>query len=113
MDPTSACNMRCTGCWAAEYGHALNLSYEDICSIIDQGRELGCHVYIYTGGEPLVRKADLIRVCERYPDCDFMTWDMPVAVKCEKCGSTLFRKGSKLYCAKEGCGFEMPVPKKD
>ena len=34
-------------------------------------------------------------------------------VKCEKCGSTLFRKGSKLYCAKEGCGFEMPVPKKD
>ena len=43
---------------------------------------------------------------------DFMTWDMPVAVKCEKCGSTLFRKGSKLYCAKEGCDFEMPVPKK-
>ena len=42
-----------------------------------------------------------------------MTWDMPVAVKCEKCGSTLFRKGSKIYCAKEGCDFEMPVPKKD
>ena len=46
LDPTSACNLRCTGCWAAEYGHALNLSYEDICSIIDQGRELGVHVYI-------------------------------------------------------------------
>ena len=29
------------------------------------------------------------------------------------CGSTMFRKGSKLYCAKEGCGYEMPVPKKD
>lgn len=72
LDPTSACNLHCTGCWAAEYGHALNLSYEDICSIIDQGRELGCHVYIYTGGEPLVRKADLIRVCERYPDCVFL-----------------------------------------
>ena len=51
--------------------------------------------------------------CERYPDCDFMTWDTPVPTKCEKCGSTLFRKGSKLYCAKEGCGFEMPVPKKE
>ena len=72
LDPTSACNLHCTGCWAAEYGHALNLSYEDICSIIDQGRELGCHVYIYTGGEPLVRKADLIRICERYPDCVFL-----------------------------------------
>ena len=28
MDPTSACNMHCTGCWAAEYGHKQNLSYE-------------------------------------------------------------------------------------
>ena len=72
LDPTSACNLRCTGCWAAEYGHALNLSLEDICSIIDQGRELGCHIYIYTGGEPLVRKDDLIRICEKYPDCVFL-----------------------------------------
>ena len=67
-------------------------------------------------GRMLERKSAKGRIyygCERYPDCDFMTWDMPVAVKCEKCGSTLFRKGSKLYCAKEGCDFEMPVPKKD
>lgn len=72
LDPTSACNLHCTGCWAAEYGHALNLSYDDICSIIDQGRELGTHIYIYTGGEPLVRKNDLIRICEKYPDCAFL-----------------------------------------
>ena len=67
-------------------------------------------------GRLLERKSSKGRIyygCERYPDCDFMTWDMPVATKCEKCGSTLFRKGSKLYCAKEGCGFEMPVPKKE
>ena len=47
------------------------------------------------GGHMLVRKSAKGRIyygCERYPDCDFMTWDMPVAVKCEKCGSTLFRK---------------------
>ena len=67
-------------------------------------------------GRLLERKSSKGRIyygCERYPNCDFMTWDMPVATKCEKCGSTLFRKGGKLYCAKEGCGFEMPVPKKD
>ena len=60
LDPTSACNLRCTGCWAAEYGHKLNLAYEEIDSIICQGKELGVHIYIYTGGEPLVRKHDLI-----------------------------------------------------
>lgn len=72
LDPTSACNLHCTGCWAADYGHALNLSYEDIDSIITQGKELGVHIYIYTGGEPLVRKKDLIKLCEAHPDCAFL-----------------------------------------
>lgn len=72
LDPTSACNLHCTGCWAAEYGYKQNLSFEDIDSIITQGKELGCHMYIYTGGEPLVRKADLIRLCEKHQDCVFL-----------------------------------------
>lgn len=71
-DPTSACNLHCTGCWAAEYGHKLNLSYDDIDSIIEQGKALGTHVFIYTGGEPLVRKHDLIKLCEAHPDCAFL-----------------------------------------
>ncbi len=72
LDPTSACNLHCTGCWAADYGHKLNLSLDEIDSIITQGKELGVHVYIYTGGEPLIRKADLIELCERHPDCAFL-----------------------------------------
>ena len=72
LDPTSACNMHCTGCWAAEYGNQLNLSLETIDSIVRQGKELGTYMYIYTGGEPLVRKKDLIRICEMHPDCEFL-----------------------------------------
>lgn len=71
MDPTSACNLHCTGCWAAEYGNRLNLSYEDLDSIITQGKELGIYFYMMTGGEPLVRKADIIRLCEKHNDCAF------------------------------------------
>ena len=72
LDPTSACNLHCTGCWAAEYGNRLNLSFEEIDTIINQGKELGVYMYIYTGGEPLVRKADLIRLCEKHDDCVFL-----------------------------------------
>lgn len=71
MDPTSACNLHCTGCWAAEYGNRLNLTFEDMDSIIMQGKELGIHFYMMTGGEPLVRKADIIRLCEKHRDCAF------------------------------------------
>ena len=74
LDPTSACNLHCTGCWAAEYGNRLNLSLETIDSIIKQGKELGVYMYIYTGGEPLVRKADLIKICEMHPDCEFLSF---------------------------------------
>ena len=74
LDPTSACNLRCTGCWAAEYGNRLNLSIEEIDGIIHQGKELGVYMYIYTGGEPLVRKHDLIRLCEKHNDCVFLTF---------------------------------------
>jgi len=59
MDPTSACNLHCTGCWAAEYGNKLNLTLDELDSIIRQGKELGTYIYIYSGGEPLVRKNDL------------------------------------------------------
>ena len=74
IDPTSACNLHCTGCWAAEYGNKLNLSFDEIDSIIQQGKELGVYMYIYTGGEPLVRKADLIRLCEKHSDCQFLSF---------------------------------------
>lgn len=74
MDPTSACNMRCKGCWAAEYGHRNNLTYDEMADVISQGRELGTHLYMFTGGEPLIRKDDIIKLCEAYPDCAFLVY---------------------------------------
>ena len=74
VDPTAACNLKCTGCWAAEYGKTSQLSYDDLNKIITEGKELGTYVYLYTGGEPLMRKKDLIRICEENPDCLFITF---------------------------------------
>lgn len=74
MDPTSSCNLHCTGCWAAEYGDKMNLTFEEMDDIIRQGKEHGTYVYIYSGGEPLVRKKDLIRLCEKHDDCAFLAF---------------------------------------
>ena len=72
FDPTSACNLHCTGCWAAEYGKTLNLSFEDMDSLVSQAKELGTHNFFMTGGEPMVRKADIVKLCEKHSDCAFM-----------------------------------------
>ena len=74
MDPTSACNLHCTGCWAADYGNKLNMDYDTLDSIIEQGKKLGTYMYIYSGGEPLVRKDDIIKLCEKHDDCAFLAF---------------------------------------
>ncbi len=62
LDPTSGCNLHCIGCWSAEYGDKLNMDFNTLDSIITQGKELGIYFYVYSGGEPLVRKKDIIRL---------------------------------------------------
>ena len=89
LDPTSACNLHCTGCWAAEYGNKLNLTLDDIDSIITQGKALGTYMYIYTGGEPMVRKHDLIRLCEMHPDCEFLCFTNATLIDEEFCQEML------------------------
>ena len=74
MDPTSACNLHCIGCWAAEYGDHMDLTYEELDRIVEQGTELGTYVHLFTGGEPLVRKKDLIRLYGAHPDCVFSSF---------------------------------------
>ncbi len=74
IDPTSACNMNCKGCWAAEYGHKLNLTYDEINSVINQGVEIGTHLYMFTGGEPLIRKNDILRLCREHKNCTFLAY---------------------------------------
>ena len=74
MDPTSACNLKCTGCWAAEYDSHSSMSYKTLDRIINQGKALGIYFFVYSGGEPLVRKNDIIRLCENHKDCQFMAF---------------------------------------
>ena len=74
MDPTAACNLHCKGCWAAEYGKNTFMTYETLDRIINEGTELGTYTYIFSGGEPTLRKKDLIKLAESHPDCAFLAF---------------------------------------
>ncbi len=87
LDPTSACNLKCKGCWSAEYGNKFNLTLDEMRSIVSQGTELGTHLYMFTGGEPLIRKNDIITLCAENPDCAFLAYTNATLVDdafCEK-----------------------------
>lgn len=74
LDPTSACNLHCTGCWAADYGAGMNLTFAELDDVICQAKDMGIHVFLFSGGEPLVRKRDVLLLCRRHPDCEFLAF---------------------------------------
>lgn len=69
------------------------------------------------GGEIIERKTKTGKVfygCEKYPECDFTSWDKPLNEKCAKCGAMLVehveRNGKKkTYCLNPECEDARPV----
>ncbi len=68
----------------------------------------GSKVVMKTG-----RNKTIFYSCEKYPTCDFSSWDMPTNETCDVCGEMLFRKKGQpmLVCHKEGCGFKKAANK--
>jgi len=54
--------------------------------------------------------------CERGAECGFMTWDVPTAEDCSKCGQTMFKKSGrgrmKPFCVNENCENFLPEDKR-
>ncbi len=50
--------------------------------------------------------------CDKFPTCDFMTWDVPVKDDCPVCGKTMFKKAgrgfNKPFCANPECSNFLP-----
>ncbi len=64
--------------------------------------------------ERISRKGRKFYGCEKYPECDFVSWDRPVADRCPVCGSWMvLKRGGKdtLYhvCANETCRHRVQV----
>ena len=65
-------------------------------------------------GEVVERKSKKNRVfygCDRYPDCDFLSWDKPISRPCPKCASMLVekkaKKGTQITCS--SCDYKEEV----
>lgn len=85
LDPTSACNLKCKGCWAAEYGNKSNLTLDEMRKIVTESKALGTHFFMFTGGEPLVRKKDIITLTKENKDCIFLIFTNGTLVDDELC----------------------------
>ena len=62
------------------------------------------------------KKGYAFYACEQGPECGFMSWDVPTAEDCPKCGQTLFKKSGrgrmKPFCINEKCEAFLPEDKR-
>lgn len=73
ISPSMRCNLRCVGCYAAEYDNEEELTEDEVESIINQGEDIGSRVYVMLGGEPFVWQP-LLDVAGRHPHSVFLVF---------------------------------------
>ena len=83
IDPTSACNLNCDGCWAGEYNKSDHLDPELFSRIISEAKEMGIHWIVLSGGEPFCYP-HLFEVLEEHPDSFFMVYTNGTLIDEEK-----------------------------
>lgn len=70
ISPSMRCNLRCTGCYAANYSKEDDIPYEEVDRIIEEAREIGIYYFIILGGEPFFNEY-MLDIYEKYNDCIF------------------------------------------
>lgn len=85
FDPTMACNMHCKGCWSGTYGRKASLYYEEMDKIVTEGKELGVHLYMCTGGEPMVKWKEIAQLAAKHEDCFFALYSNSTLITDEVC----------------------------
>ena len=73
ISPTMRCNLRCVGCFAANYDQEQDLSEDEVEDIINQGEAIGTRMWVILGGEPFIWRP-LLDVAERHPQSVFMVF---------------------------------------
>jgi MoaA/NifB/PqqE/SkfB family radical SAM enzyme len=55
LDLTYRCNNRCLHCWLRTPEGSGELTLQEICSLVDDARAMGCREWAISGGEPMLR----------------------------------------------------------
>ena len=47
--------------------------------------------------------------CTGYPQCKFLSWDIPTGEKCPTCGKYLIKRGNKIKCSEKSCNYSLEL----
>lgn len=66
ISPTMRCNLSCIGCYAGNYDKKDDLSFDLFDKVVTEAEDMGVAFFTILGGEPLVVKDDLFKICKKH-----------------------------------------------
>lgn len=73
ISPTMKCDLNCYGCYAGDYGKTLELSLDEMDSVLMQMKEMGIYFAVISGGEPFYMKG-IFDVFKKHSDMAFLVF---------------------------------------
>lgn len=106
ISPTMRCNLKCTGCYSANYDRADTMDYATLDRIMTEAKEMGIYYVVVSGGEPYARE-DLLTLFEKHNDMIFMTYTNGTLIHTKNLAPKLAKLGNVIPCISvEGYGEE-------
>lgn len=73
ISPTMKCDLKCYGCYAGDYGKSLELSLDELDSILVQMKEMGIYFAVISGGEPFYMEG-IFEIFKKHSDMAFLVF---------------------------------------
>lgn len=97
VSPTMRCNLRCEGCYSAEYGTADAITTDRFDRLLSECEALGIYFVTVSGGEPFLRE-DLLEMFARHPDIEFLVFTNGTLIARRGLAPVLARLGNVIPC---------------
>ena len=97
ISPTMRCNLKCTGCYSANYDRTDAMDFGTLDRIMKEAKEMGIYYVVVSGGEPFARE-DLLTLFEKHSDMIFMVYTNGTLIHTKKLASKLANLGNVVPC---------------
>lgn len=97
VSPTMRCNLKCTGCYSANYVAKDELTTAELDDLLLQAKDLGLYLVVVSGGEPYMRE-DLLDVFAKHDDMVFMTYTNGTLLSRDRRAEKLAALGNVMPC---------------
>ena len=89
IDPSFPCAMDCTGCGASIFGVRPSMEFDSLDEELEARKARGCHLFIFSGGNPLARQEEIIALCNKHTGCVFAVFTPPASITPSLCEDLL------------------------